>query len=185
MLEDFNIEVFNLEVFNKDIKSELDELTRILINILDRPLRVVAVVKNTGEPGGGPFYIDLNDNNKQNFEIFSKISTKQIIELSQIDMTNENQANIVKTSKYFNPVFMVLNYTRFDNSKYNLSNYMSDNMAMVVEKNYGAKIIKSYEYPGLWNGAMAYWNTVFLELPNVIFHPVKTVNDLLKEGHLD
>lgn len=179
LIEDFDISKYEVH------SNSNQDLNKVLINdiknILDRPLRVVGVVKNTGEPGGGPFYINLND--KKN-DILSKFKSKQIIELSQIEMSKESQKNIVENSLYFNPVFMVLNTKNNDGEKYNLLDYMSENMAMLVEKTHGTDIITSYEFPGLWNGAMAYWNTIFVELPNIIFHPVKTVNDLLKPGHL-
>lgn len=168
---------------------------KLLIYILNRPFRVAAMVKNTGEPGGGPFFTNnsnnskspdnLNNSDNSEFDkikqVFDSLNSKQIVELSQINKVK--YSNIIKKSKYFNPVFMVINFTKYDNSKYNLEDYKDKNLGMVVKKDYNSKKIKSYEYPGLWNGSMSAWNTIFVDLGDDIFFPVKNVNDLLKKGH--
>lgn len=171
---------------NENIFFELDSYISHIITLLDRPLRVCGMVRNTGEPGGGPFYIKMHNKigstSKSHFNLYN---SKQIIELSQINLKNENQLKIVESAEYFNPVYMVLNFTKYDKTKYELNEFIDSNMAMIVEKTHGSNNILSYEYPGLWNGSMAYWNTIFVEMPIDIFHPVKTVNDLLKSGHFN
>lgn len=166
--------------------SELNSYLGHIINLLDRPIRVCGMVRNTGEPGGGPFYIKMKSEDTSNLKFnfdFNLYNSKQIVELSQINLDNEDQKKIVESAEYFNPVYMVLNFTKQDKTKYELNEFIDPNMAMVVEKTHGSNNILSYEYPGLWNGSMAYWNTIFVEMPIDIFHPVKTVNDLLKSGH--
>lgn len=169
--------VHQVEIVDDEFCAKLQEI----ISILARPLRVCAMVENTGEPGGGPFYVDLNS--KKGNTILTRYHSKQIIELSQVDTNNIEQLEIVNQSKFFNPVFMVLNIKRYDGVKHNLTDFVDGKTAMVVEKHYANKDIYSYEYPGLWNGSMAFWNTIFIEMPMEIFHPVKIVNDLLKLGH--
>lgn len=167
--------------------KEIDDNTKInlLILLLDRPLRVAAMVKNTGEPGGGPFYIhnsinQINELDKLQ-QMYNSLNSKQIVELSQIN--KEKYSNIINLSNYFNPVFLVANFTKYDDSKYELEKYKDNNMGMIVEKEYYSQKIKSYEYPGLWNASMANWNTIFVDLGDELFFPVKTVNDLIKKGH--
>jgi hypothetical protein len=131
------------------------------------------MVKNEGEPGGGPFWVNDSKGN----------ATLQIVETSQIDLTNENQALIAKSSTYFNPVDLVCAIKDYKDLKFDLRKYIDVNSGFIVNKNKDAKPLKGYELPGLWNGAMAKWITVFVEVPLITFNPVKTVNDLLKSAH--
>ena len=144
-----------------------------LCNELNRPIRVCGMVKNEGEPGGGPFWIK-NEN--------GKISL-QIIETSQIDLTNEKQAQIVNEATHFNPVDLVCGIKNYKGEKFDLTQFVDENTGFIVSKNSNGKPYKAYELPGLWNGAMANWLTLFVEVPLVTFNPVKTVNDLLKPAH--
>lgn len=144
-----------------------------LFNELNRPIRVCGMVKNEGEPGGGPFWIK-NEN--------GKISL-QIIETSQIDLTNEKQAQIVNEATHFNPVDLVCGIKNYKGEKFDLTQFVDENTGFIVSKNSNGKPYKAYELPGLWNGAMANWLTLFVEVPLVTFNPVKTVNDLLKPAH--
>ncbi|VXB20068.1 NAD metabolism ATPase/kinase (fragment) [Flavobacterium sp. 9AF] len=131
------------------------------------------MVKNEGEPGGGPFWVK-NENG---------IISLQIIESNQIDFLNEKQVEIFKKSTHFNPVDLVCGIKNYKGLKFNLLEYVDENMGFIVEKTKNGKPIKAFELPGLWNGAMAYWNTIFVEVPLTTFNPVKTVNDLLKPAH--
>ena len=144
-----------------------------LIGVLDRPIRVCGMVKNEGEPGGGPFWV-IDDKGK---------TTLQIVESSQMDLKNEKQQNILDNATHFNPVDLVCGIKNYKNQKFDLSQFVDHNSGFIVERTLGNDTIKSYELPGLWNGAMAKWITVFVEVPMVTFNPVKNVNDLLKPAH--
>ena len=131
------------------------------------------MVKNEGEPGGGPFWVKDDD---------GKISL-QIVESSQIDLTNEKQVAILNNATHFNPVDLVCSIKNYKNEKFNLLDFIDENTGFIVDKNKNGKPLKAYELPGLWNGAMAKWTTIFVEVPLATFNPVKTVNDLLKPAH--
>lgn len=144
-----------------------------LLTILNRPLRVCGVVKNTGEPGGGPFLI--KNRNGNNFY--------QIVEMSQIDIKNPQQKQLVDQATHFNPVDLVCGVRNYKGEKFDLMEYADPNAGFITKKSYQGKPIKALERPGLWNGAMAYWNTVFVEVPLITFNPVKEVVDLLNNAH--
>jgi len=139
---------------------------------LNRPLRVAGVVKNEGEPGGGPYVVDNGD-----------YYDLQICEKSEIDMEDEGQVEILNSSEYFNPVDIVCFVKDHKNEKFDLLNYANKERYFISEKTHEGDKLKALEHPGLWNGGMHYWNTLFVEVPLSTFNPVKTVNDLLKEGH--
>ncbi len=144
-----------------------------LKSFLNRPLRVAGMVKNTGAPGGGPFWVrDRNGN-----------LSLQIVEKSQIDLSNPQQKQLLEQATHFNPVDMVIHIKDFEGKTFDLTKYRDDNACFISEKTYKGKPIKALEMPGLWNGSMADWLTVFVEIPSEIFTPVKTVNDLLSPGH--
>lgn len=144
-----------------------------LKELLDRPIRVCGMVKNEGEPGGGPFWVRDSKG----------IVSLQIVESSQVDLSNANQAKILTSATHFNPVDLVCGMKNYKNEKFDLNQFIDHNSGFIVEKNKDGKPLKSYELPGLWNGAMAKWITVFVEVPLITFNPVKTVNDLLKDPH--
>ena len=131
------------------------------------------MVKNEGEPGGGPFWI----RNAQDHV------SLQIIESAQINMSNERQVDILKNATHFNPVDLVCGVKNFKGEKYNLLNFVDHKQAFITSKTQEGRELKALELPGLWNGAMAFWNTIFVEVPLSTFNPVKTVNDLLKPTH--
>ena len=141
--------------------------------ILNRPIRVCGMVKNEGEPGGGPFWIRNNQ---------GAISL-QIVESSQVDLSNEDQKIILNAATHFNPVDLVCGIKNYKKEKFDLTQFVDNNSGFIVAKNVAGKNIKGYELPGLWNGAMANWLTVFVQVPLITFNPVKTVNDLLKPAH--
>ncbi|THF48789.1 DUF4301 family protein [Flavobacterium supellecticarium] len=144
-----------------------------LFQLLNRPIRVCGMVKNEGEPGGGPFWVTGEEG----------MHSLQIVESSQIDLQNKKQALILSESTHFNPVDLVCGLKDYKGEKFNLENYVDHNTGFIVNKTKGCKDIKAYELPGLWNGSMANWITVFVEVPLLTFNPVKTVNDLLKPAH--
>lgn len=144
-----------------------------LIKVLNRPIRVCGMVKNEGEPGGGPFWV-IDSKGRQ---------TLQIVESSQVDLQNEKQKEIFKNSTHFNPVDLVCGIKDFRGNKFDLTKFVDPDTAFITEKTKNGKPIKAFELPGLWNGAMAKWITIFVEVPLSTFNPVKTVNDLLKPAH--
>ena len=159
-----------VEDFSKYTKeSKIDYLK----NYLNRPIRVCGMVKNEGEPGGGPFWV--RDRKGLVF--------LQIVESSQIDEKDVNQMKILKSSTHFNPVDLVCGIRNYRGANFDLTEFVDHSSGFIVHKNKGGKDLKAYELPGLWNGAMAKWLTVFVEVPLITFNPVKTVNDLLKIAH--
>ena len=131
------------------------------------------MVKNLGDPGGGPFWIkDYQEN-----------VSLQIVESAQIDTSNFNQAKILQNATHFNPVDLVCGVKNYKGEKYNLLDFVNDKQGFITEKTKEGRQVKALELPGLWNGAMAFWNTIFVEVPSITFNPVKTVNDLLKPAH--
>ena len=148
-------------------------LKEYLIAKLNRPFRVCGMVKNEGEPGGGPF-ITVNPDGS---------ASLQILEGSQIDTNNANAVDAFKNGSHFNPVDLVCGVKNYLGQKFNLSDYVDKNTGFISLKSSGGKELKALELPGLWNGAMSDWNTVFVEVPVSTFNPVKTVNDLLRTEH--
>lgn len=140
---------------------------------LDRPIRVCGMVKNEGEPGGGPFWVRNHRG----------VKSLQIVESAQVDKKNKHQKNILKNATHFNPVDLVCSVKNYKGEKYNLKKFIDEQAAFITMKTKTGKDLKALELPGLWNGAMAYWNTIFVEVPLITFNPVKTVNDLLKAPH--
>lgn len=149
--------------------------TEILFNMLNNPLRVCGMVKNQGEPGGGPFFVK-----GKNDEI-----SLQIVETSQIDTQDPKQNEILAKSTHFNPVDLVCGKRNYKGEMFDYHNYSDPEMAFIVRKTRFGREYKAIELPGLWNGAMAKWNTVFVETPISTFSPVKTVNDLLRKEHIE
>ncbi len=150
-----------------------DELKKYLFEKLNRPIRVCGMVKNVGEPGGGPFLTVNSDGT----------ISPQILESSQIDMNNAEDKLKMQQSTHFNPVDLVCAVRNYKGEKFNLLNYVDKNTGFISSKSKNGKELKALELPGLWNGAMSDWNTVFVEVPIETFNPVKTVNDLLRPEH--
>lgn len=140
---------------------------------LNRPIRVCGMVKNEGEPGGGPFWTKNDD---------GTISL-QIVEMAQIDTNNESQQAIVQRASHFNPVDLVCATKNYLGQSFNLLEYRDPQTGFISKKSKNGKDLKAQELPGLWNGAMANWNTIFVEVPIITFNPVKTVFDLLRDEH--
>lgn len=161
----------NLSVdFNKfTLENQIEKIKELL----DKPIRVCGMVKNEGEPGGGPFWV-MNDKG---------IISLQIVETSQVDLTNKKQQEILAEATHFNPVDLVCGIKNYKNERFDLQKFVDEKAGFIVEKSVDGKTVKSYELPGLWNGSMANWLTVFVAVPLITFNPVKTVNDLLKAAH--
>ena len=157
-----------------DMKELEDaELVIYLRKKLNRPMRVCGVVKNVGEPGGGPFLTYNQD---------GTISL-QILESSQIDKSNTEYMKMFTEGTHFNPVDLVCAIKDYQGNPFNLPEFVDPTTGFISSKSKGGRELKALELPGLWNGAMSDWNTVFVEVPLSTFNPVKTVNDLLREQH--
>ena len=140
---------------------------------LNRPMRVCGVVKNVGEPGGGPFLTYNQDGTV----------SLQILESSQIDTQNEEYMKMFTQGTHFNPVDLVCAVKDYKGQPFNLPDFVDRTTGFISSKSKGGKELKALELPGLWNGAMSDWSTVFVEVPLGTFNPVKTVNDLLRDQH--
>jgi hypothetical protein len=154
----------------------MDERRRVLFEKLNRPLRICGMVKNEGEPGGGPFWVDHPDG--------MGAKSLQIVEEMQIDRNDSKQRNIWKSSTYFNPVDLVCGVRDYLGQKFDLTRFVDPEWSTISRKSEQGRELLALERPGLWNGAMAFWNTVFVEVPLVTFNPVKTIADLLRPQHL-
>lgn len=152
---------------------DVNELRDWLIATMDRPVRVCGMVRNQGEPGGGPFYVRSDS---------GEVSL-QIVESSQIDLNNGEKVEIVSGSTHFNPVDLVCSLRNFRGEKFNLNRFVDHNTGFISEKSEGGKSLKALELPGLWNGSMAGWLTLFVDVPVETFLPVKTVFDLCRKEH--
>jgi len=156
--------------------KESDPLEKMdfLFPVFNRPVRICGMVKNVGEPGGGPFFTENNDGDK----------SLQIIESAQIQMSDAQQKQIFESSTHFNPVDLVCWLKDFNGDAFDLNDFSDPETGFIAVKSFEGHDIKAMELPGLWNGAMADWITVFVEVPLSTFNPVKEVNDLLREMHL-
>ena len=161
-------------ILDSDYKNLSNHEKRMYLKSkLNRPIRVCGMVKNEGEPGGGPFWVKNKSGN----------ISLQIVESAQINMNNPEQHSILKNATHFNPVDLVCSVKNYKGEKFDLTKYVDDNAAFITMKTKTGKDLKALELPGLWNGSMAFWNTIFVEVPLITFNPVKTVNDLLKAPH--
>lgn len=158
----------------KMLPHEAETGTEVLQKILNRPLRVCGMVKNVGEPGGGPFWVeDLKTGGR----------SLQIVESSQVDHDNKVQREIFEQATHFNPVDLVCALKDRKGNAFDLKDYVDPETGFISLKSKDGKELKAQELPGLWNGAMAGWITIFVEVPLITFNPVKTIMDLLREEH--
>jgi hypothetical protein len=155
------------------INVSLMDDSQTLLDKLDRPVRVCGMVPNSGEPGGGPFWV--RDKEGQ--------VSRQIVEGAQIDKKAPGQAKILAGSTHFNPVDMVCGVSDWRGRPYDLSRFVDAEAVIITSKKKEGQELKVLELPGLWNGAMAGWHTLFVEIPPEAFNPVKTVFDLLRPAH--
>lgn len=164
-----------LNIKNPDTKLLEDaELVLYLKRKLDRPCRVCGMVRNVGEPGGGPFLAVNQD----------ETISPQILESSQVDMSDPAKKEMFSNGTHFNPVDLVCGIKDYRGRKFNLKDYVDNNTGFISIKSKNGKELKALELPGLWNGAMSDWNTIFVEVPIETFNPVKTINDLLRDCHI-
>jgi hypothetical protein len=154
-------------------KRSLEEKASFLRSKLNRPIRVCGMVKNTGEPGGGPFWIQEADGSQ----------SLQILETAQIDLNDPSSKTHFQASTHFNPVDLVCGTRDYKGQSFDLMEFRDMQTGFITEKSKSGRDLKALELPGLWNGAMAGWNTLFVEVPLITFNPVKTVNDLLRDEH--
>ncbi len=169
----FSKDVLNIPFPSEFINFELDKKKKILKEKLNRPVRICGMVRNENEPGGGPFWIHNKDGH----------ISLQIVEKSQIDVSIPEQLEILKQSSYFNPVDIVCSTKNYRGEIFDLKDYVEESRYFISEKDYEGKQIKIFEHPGLWNGSMEKWISLFVEVPSSTFNPVKHVNDLLKMPH--
>ena len=140
---------------------------------LNRPIRVAGMVKNQGEPGGGPFIIAEKDGS----------TSLQVLESVQINMSDEHAREALASATHFNPVDIVCCLHDYEGNSFNLLEYVDQDAGFISSKSYQGRELKALELPGLWNGAMSNWNTLFVEVPLETFNPVKVVLDLLRPAH--
>jgi hypothetical protein len=151
----------------------LEEQIAVLNDKLSRPIRVCGMVRNVGDPGGGPFWITDDMGNE----------SLQIVESAQVNLEDQAQRQIFEKATHFNPVDLVCGVRDAFGAKFDLMKFVNSKQGFITLKTFEGRELKALELPGLWNGGMAYWNTVFVEVPGSTFNPVKTVNDLLKPAH--
>lgn len=186
ILESGNVEDEELHQIEEFARKELfinipvayegfEKMERIdfLYNKLNRPMRVCGMVKNEGEPGGGPFWVE---NSKGEVSL-------QIVESSQMNLKDDKQKEIVSNATHFNPVDLVCSLRDYNGNKFDLKKFVDEETGFISTKSLGGKDLKAQELPGLWNGAMADWISIFVETPIITFNPVKTVNDKLRPQH--
>ena len=172
---DFMEKKLNILIFETDLLNDKTDLEKrdILFEKLNRPIRVCGMVKNQGEPGGGPYWVSSKKGEE----------SLQIVEMAQIDSSTSEIKEEINKATHFNPVDIVFSMRDYQNDKFNLLNFVDNDTYFISEKSLDGKKLKALELPGLWNGAMADWITVFIEVPLITFNPVKIVNDLLREEH--
>ncbi len=173
-IERFAINKLSIELPQSYIRLDADGRYAYWSRQLNRPLRVCGMVRNEGEPGGGPFWVRQRDGS----------SSLQIVESSQVDRSNEQQLTIWRGSTHFNPVNLVCGVRDANSNLFNLTGFRDPRTGFISEKSNNGQELKALELPGLWNGAMAHWITVFVEVPSTTFSPVKTVLDLLRPEHM-
>lgn len=161
--------------FSVEAPANLTDKKEWLIAKLNRPMRICGMVKNEGEPGGGPYIINEDDGS----------TSLQILESAQIDKSDASSTDKMKRSTHFNPVDLVCFVKDYKGHKFDLKNYTDPKTGFISEKSYEGKTLRAQELPGLWNGSMSNWNTQFVEVPLITFNPVKTVLDLLRPQHND
>jgi hypothetical protein len=148
---------------------------KVLRELFDRPIRICGMVKNVGEPGGGPFWVENLSNHSRSL---------QIVESSQVNFNDTLQKKIFDQATHFNPVDLVCGLKNHKGEAFDLTQYVDPSTGFISKKSKDGKDLKAQELPGLWNGAMANWITIFVEVPLETFNPVKTIMDLLRKEHL-
>ncbi|TIH16542.1 DUF4301 family protein [Marinifilum sp. JC120] len=172
-IEKFIIDRLSIPLPDSYGSMSKEDKSKWLLSKLNRPIRVCGMVENTGEPGGGPFWVAGPDG----------IPARQIVEKNQVDLDDPNQAECLSSATHFNPVDIVCGLRDCEGKPFNLLERIDKDSGFISVKSKDGKELKAMELPGLWNGAMADWTTIFVEVPLSTFSPVKTVNDLLEPEH--
>lgn len=172
-IAEFLVKRLNVKISHEFEKYSKKYQIEYLKEKLNRPIRVCGMVKNEGEPGGGPFWVKEESGN----------ISLQIVETAQVDKKSKQQKEILKNATHFNPVDLVCGVKNYKGKKFDLTKYVDPKTAFITMKTNAGKELKALELPGLWNGSMANWNSIFVEVPLITFNPVKTVTDLLKTTH--
>jgi hypothetical protein len=170
---DFANGVLGCEPHAGIVASSTMRARSLAIALLHRPLRVCGMVPESGEPGGGPYWVRGRD---------GQVSL-QIVEAAQLDRASRTQRKKIAAGTHFNPVFMACGLRDHNSEAFDLPGFVDPDAVIVANKSHGGRDLLTLERPGLWNGAMAHWNTIFVEVPAEVFNPVKTVNDLLRPEH--
>jgi hypothetical protein len=163
----------NFRMAESNRKLSGNALAEILVRRLNRPMRVCGMVRNEGEPGGGPFWTRNRDGSV----------SLQIVESAQINFDDPAQAEIAGNATHFNPVDLVCATRDYKGNSFNLPDFVDPETGLISVKSRDGRDLKAQELPGLWNGSMSDWNTLFVEVPIETFNPVKTINDLLRQEH--
>ncbi len=172
-IKDFCEKNLGIATKNFDEFESESEYKKYLIDLLNRPIRVCGMVKNENQPGGGPFWVRGNNND----------ISLQIVESAQVDMKTDSQKAIFNQATHFNPVDIVCSVRNFKGEKFDLTKFVDYQTGFITEKTQQSQSLKVQELPGLWNGSMANWISVFVEIPLDTFTPVKVLNNLLDKGH--
>jgi len=170
---DFIKKEFEFSLQEKNKSKSQPEIQKYLFNFLNRPIRICGMVRREDHPGGSPFWVQGEDG-----EI-----TKQIVETAQVDLSNPAQLKIMNDGTHFNPVDLACAVRDFRGNQFDLEKFSNPDTGLITKKSKDGQELKALELPGLWNGGMYYWLTVFVEVPKITFNPVKEVNDLLKPEH--
>ncbi len=174
LVDDLERLLMEYHIFDKLPKVPRNKKKKFYLSYLNKPIRVCGMVKNEGEPGGGPYWVKSKEGN---------FSSLQILESSQINTADETQKTIMSQATHFNPVDLVCWLRNYKNQRFDLTKFVDEDTYFISEKSKDGKKLKALELPGLWNGGMAKWLTIFVEVPIATFNPVKTVNDLLRDTH--
>lgn len=164
---------FGISLTQNIASKNLTEKRKYLFNFLNRPIRVCGMVKKEGHPGGGPFWVIDKAGN----------ISKQVVETAQVDLNDKSQSKILDEATHFSPVDFVCGVKDYKGDHFNLQKFSNPETGLITKKSKDGKELKALELPGLWNGGMYYWLTVFVEVPKITFNPVKEINDLLKPEH--
>ena len=170
---EFIDEEFGINLTQQLNSKNLSDKKKYLFDFLNRPIRVCGMVKKEDHPGGGPFWVIDKDGN----------ISKQVVETAQIDLSDKKQAKILDEATHFSPVDFICGVKDFKGNNFDLQKFSNPETGLITKKSKDGKELKALELPGLWNGGMYHWLTVFVEVPKITFNPVKEINDLLKSEH--
>jgi hypothetical protein len=170
---EFAREELSLDIPDKIVGASIDEQRQFLISKFNRPIRVCGMVKNEGEPGGGPFWVEERDGT----------ISRQVVESAQVNLKDAGQEEIWKSATHFSPVDFICGVRDFKGQPFDLMKFRDPDAGFITKKYQEGRELKALELPGLWNGSMAHWITIFVEVPIITFNPVKTILDLLRPNH--